>query len=300
MIKIRDLTKSFGETVVLDHVNMTVPKGSIYGLVGPNGAGKSTLIRLLTDIYRPDGGEIMIDGENVRDNPGIKARVRCIYDEIFHYMNVSTRDMMLMMRKLYPNFDLDLYYRLGTVFPEVDERTPIKRLSKGMMKQSAFRLSLSCRPEVLILDEPVDGLDPVVRRNVWSLLMADVEAHGTTVLLSSHNLRELEDVCDYVGILNRGRMMIEQSLSDMQDNIAKVQIIFDENNEPAQFGDVQILSRSRQGRMQSLIVRMSPQKAVEYFSAFNPVYVETIPLNLEEIFIYEMGGVNHEAKEILM
>ena len=200
MIQVNNVVKTFDRFRALDGLSMRVERGSIYGLVGPNGAGKSTILRHLTGVYRPDSGSVLLDGQPVYENPEAKSRIAAIPDELYYFLSASTRDMMRFYRGIYPRFDDKRYQSLREAFPEVDERQPIRRLSKGMQKQSAFWLTLSCCPEVLVLDEPVDGLDPVMRRQVWSLLMGDVAQRGTTVLVSSHNLRELEDVCDHVGI----------------------------------------------------------------------------------------------------
>ena len=194
MIEVQNVVKTFEGFRALDGLTMTVPDGSIYGLVGPNGAGKSTILRHITGIYRQDEGKVLVAGEPVYENPAVKARMASIPDELYYFLSASTRDMMRFYRGFYPRFDPKRYEALKDIFTLVDEKQPIRRLSKGMQKQSAFWLSLCCRPDLLVLDEPVDGLDPVMRRQVWSLLMSDVAEHGTTVLVSSHNLLELEDV----------------------------------------------------------------------------------------------------------
>ena len=201
MIEVKHVTKTFDGFRALDGLTMSVPDGSIYGLVGPNGAGKSTILRHITGIYRQDEGEVLVAGEPVYENPAVKARIASIPDELYYFLSASTRDMMRLFRGFYPRFDQKRYEAMKDIFTTVNEKQPIRRLSKGMQKQSAFWLAMCCRPELLVLDEPVDGLDPVMRRQVWSLLMSDVAEYGTTVLVSSHNLRELEDVCDHVGIL---------------------------------------------------------------------------------------------------
>ncbi len=201
MIQVNDVVKTFSGFKALNHTNMHVPKGSIYGLVGPNGAGKSTIIRHITGGYLQDSGEIYIGGETVYENPATKAKFAYIPDDVFYFIQANTLDMMKYYKGLYPKFDEELFNKLRVCFPEVNPKANIRTLSKGMQKQVAFWLSLSIRPELIILDEPVDGLDPVMRRQIWSLIMSDVAEFGTTVLVSSHNLRELEDVCDYVGIL---------------------------------------------------------------------------------------------------
>ena len=297
MIEVKNLVKRFGGFTALDNLSFNVEKGSVYGLVGPNGAGKSTVIRHLTGIYRQDSGEVLIDGQSVYENPEIKQRIAYIPDEIFFFIQASTRDMMNFYRGIYPRFDTKLYEKLGKIF-EFDEKRPMRQLSKGMQKQSAFRLAVSMRPDVLILDEPVDGLDPVMRRQVWSIIMNDVSERGTTVLVSSHNLRELEDVCDHVGILHNGRLLLQRSLSELQDNIAKVQLVLPEGKTlPENFG---ALHQSSSGRVLTLIMRGTNEYISQKVAALNPVFFDLVPLTLEEIFIYELGGVDYEVREILL
>ncbi|MGI6220492.1 MAG: ABC transporter ATP-binding protein [Coriobacteriales bacterium] len=301
MIEVREVTKTFGSTRALDGVSLTVPRGSVYGLVGPNGAGKSTVISHISGVYRPDSGTVTIDGQPVYDNVEAKKRVFSIYDDIYFHMGASMRDMKRLLAGVYPTFDAERYAKLAAAFPDIDEKTPLRRFSKGMVRQSAFWLAMSCRPEILLLDEPVDGLDPVMRRRVWSLLAADVAEYGTTVLLSSHNLRELEDVCDHVGILDRGKMLIERNLSELQGSVAKVQVLFPEGvSDPALPEDIEVLHTSATGRMRTYIVRLAPAEAQARLSAFSPQYVEAIPLSLEEIFIYEMGGADDAIHDILL
>ena len=299
MIEVSELTKSFGTFQALDHVNIHVDSGSVYGLVGPNGAGKSTLIRHLTGVYRPDSGSITLDGQPIYNDPSVKSKIVCIYDDIYYYMHATTRDLMRLYRGLYPSFDMDRYRKLREVFPEVKETAPLRSLSKGMLKQSAFWLSMSCRPEVLLLDEPIDGLDPVMRRQILSILMGDVAEHGTTVLLSSHNLRELEDICDHVGILHHGKVLLERSLTDLQDSICKIQILFG-TTPPAELPGLKVLHESAAGRLKTYIIRSAPDVALAKLSAYAPLYIEALPLTLEEIFIYELGGMSYEAQNILL
>ena len=226
MLQIKNVTKTFGEFKALDNLSMTVPKGTVYGLVGPNGAGKSTAIRLLTGVYTPDCGELTMNGQPIFENVAIKERIGYIPDEIFYFPSATLEDMRKYYRGLYPKFDDALFDRLYEIF-NLPPKSPIRRFSKGMQKQAAFHLAICCRPDVLILDEPVDGLDPVMRRQVWSLILSDVAEHGTTVLISSHNLRELEDICDHVGIMDHGKMLLEKSLADMQGSTVKLQIVGD-------------------------------------------------------------------------
>ena len=208
--------------------------------------------------------------------------------------------MMRFYRGFYPRFDAGRYEALKDVFPTVNERQSIRRLSKGMQKQAAFWLALSCRPDVLVLDEPVDGLDPVMRRQVWSLLMGDVAEHGTTVLVSSHNLRELEDVCDHVGILSHGKVLIERSLSDLQSNIVKMQVVFQEKELPALPDDMEVLHVSQVGRIHTLIIRGNATDITNRLAVYAPILMEALPLTLEEIFIYELGGEDYAVRDIVL
>ena len=298
MIQVNNVVKDFDGFRALDGVNMKVEKGSIYGLVGPNGAGKSTLIRHLTGVYRPDQGEILIEGEPIYENREVKARISYIPDDLFYFLQADTMVMMKYYRGIYPNFDEKMFFRMQEFFPSIDVKRNIRRLSKGMQKQVAFWLAICCKPDVLILDEPVDGLDPVMRRQIWSILMAEVAERNMTVLVSSHNLRELEDVCDHVGIMHKGQIMIERSLSDLQGNISKIQVACPSGvpKLPEQFN---VLHMSNTGRVYTLIVKGDPKEAEQYLLQSNPTVVDVLPLTLEEIFIYEMGGVDYEIKDIL-
>ena len=300
MIEAKNVVKTFDGFRALDGLTMTVPQGSIYGLVGPNGAGKSTLLRHVTGVYRQDSGSVLLDGNPIYENPAAKARMNHIPDELYYFLSASTRDMMRFYKGFYPRFDMARYQALKDVFTNVDERQPIRRLSKGMQKQSAFWLALCCRPEVLVLDEPVDGLDPVMRRQVWSLLMGDVAEQGTTVLVSSHNLRELEDVCDHVGILSHGKVLIERSLSDLQENVVKMQIVFQQREMPQMPEDLEVLHVSQVGRIHTLIIRGNATEVTNRLAAYAPILMEALPLTLEEIFIYELGGEDYGVREIVL
>ena len=293
MLEMKNVTKTFDAFKALDDLSLTVPQGAVYGLVGPNGAGKSTAIRHLTGVYRPDSGQITLEGAPIFENPAAKRRIGCIPDDVFYYPSASLEDMRRFYRGIYPTFDDALFERLYEVF-QLPRKSPIRRFSKGMQKQAAFHLTLCARPEVLILDEPVDGLDPVMRRQVMSLILADVAEHGTTVLISSHNLRELEDVCDHVGIMDHGKMLLEKSLADMQGLTHKLQIVGDAPQ------GLNVLHESASGRLKTLIVRGQVEDISAQAAAANPAYFDVLPLSLEEIFIYELGGVNYAVKDILL
>ncbi len=299
MLEAKNVVKTFDGFRALDGLTMTVPKGAVYGLVGPNGAGKSTIIRHLAGIYRQDSGEVLLDGQPVYEDPAVKRRMTVIGDDWYYFPQANIREMAHFFAGLYPAFSWERYEKLKQVFP-LDEKMMLRRMSKGMQKQAAFWLTVCCMPEYLILDEPVDGLDPVMRRQVWSLLLGDVAERGTTVLVSSHNLRELEDVCDHVGILNKGRVLLERSLSDLQDNTVKLQVAYQGVTEPVLPAELNILHRSHVGRVYTYIVRGSSEEILRRMQITEPVLLESIPLTLEEIFIYELGGVEYAAKDILL
>ena len=289
MLEMKNVTKAFGAFKALDDLSLHVPKGCVYGLVGPNGAGKTTVIRHLTGIYRPDSGTVTVDGQEMTGDPNLKERIGYISDDVFYFPAATMEDMHRFYRDMYSKFDEALYEKLKEIFPL--PAGPIRRFSKGMQTQAAFHLTLCIRPDVMILDEPVDGLDPVMRRQVMSLVLSDVAERGITVLISSHNLRELEDVCDHVGIMNHGRMLLVKSLADMQGGTVKLQIV----GEAPQ--GCQVLHESRSGRLNTFILRGSYQQVQEKCQRMNPPYFDVLPLSLEEIFIYELGGVNYEIKE---
>ena len=300
MIEAKAVSKSFDGFPALNDLDMTVPKGSIYGLVGPNGAGKSTILRHLCGVYRPDSGVITIEGQPVYEHPTIKERMVVIPDDVYYYGSASVREMMKFYRGMYPTFSMERFEKLAEAFPEVDAKRPIRRMSKGMQKQAAFWLAMSCCPDYLLLDEPVDGLDPVMRRQVWSLLMGDVAERGTTVLVSSHNLRELEDVCDHVGILSHGQVVIERSLSQLQGTTVKLQVAFPDGVQPGLPQGMEVLHQSQLGRVYTYIVRGRAEEVQQQVEAIHPLFVEALPLSLEEIFIYEMGGNDYAVRDIVL
>ena len=293
MLEMKNVTKCFDGFKALDDLTLTVPKGAVYGLVGPNGAGKSTAIRHLTGVYRPDSGSITMEGRPIYENPEVKARIGYIPDDIFYFPSASMEEMRKFYKGIYKNFDDELYKKLLEVF-QLPQKGAIRRFSKGMQKQAAFHLAVCCKPDVLILDEPVDGLDPVMRRQGWSLLLSDVAQRETTVLVSSHNLRELEDVCDHVGIMDKGKLLLERSLADMQGSTQKLQMVGEVPD------GLEILHEQMSGRLKTLIVRGTTEQVRLVVEKSNPVYFDLLPLSLEEIFIYELGGVNYEVKNIVL
>ena len=299
MIRVDNLTKTFGNFKALDGVSLNVDKGSVYGLLGPNGAGKTTLIKHLTGIYSADSGDVTIDGKKVYENTEIKSEIIYIGDDLYFFPTYSIDDMAKFYKNIYSTWSDERYQNLKEVF-KIDTKRKVRKLSKGMQKQVAFWLGMCTLPKVIILDEPVDGLDPVMRRNVWRVVLQDVAENETTVLISSHNLRELEDVCDHVGIMYEGKIVLQKSLYDLKGNIHKIQMAF-ENGLPQEIAqDEAVLHSESTGRVHMLIVRGNIDDIECKFNSYNPILCDIIPLTLEEVFIYELGGMGYEFQNVIL
>jgi len=298
MIEVKSISKSFGAVRALSELSMHVPRGSIYGLVGPNGAGKTTIINHLMGVYKPDSGSVVINGEEIWENTDLKKRMLCINDEWYFYPSFSMKEMAKLYARLYPDFNRERYEKLAEILP-IDENRQIRRFSKGMKKQVAFRLVLSCMPEVLILDEPLDGLDPVMRKQIMNVIISDVAERGMTVLVSSHNLRELEDICDHVGIIHKGSLVAEKPLEDLKGNISKIQIAFD-GEFPTELQSDSILHMSKVGSVYTIIIKGDVAAFEEKAKSFSPLVFDKVSLTLEEVFIYELGGLGYDFKQIVL
>lgn len=299
MIKVSGVSKNFDGFQTLDNFSLNVQKGVIYGLVGPNGAGKTTIINHLTGVLRQDSGSISIDGEDVWENSGLKQRVLSIADDWFYFATFTIRDMMKFYRSIYKSFNEQRYEKLKEIF-QMDEKQQIRRLSKGMKKQVAFWLVLSCMPKVLILDEPLDGLDPIMRKQILSVIINDVAEREMTVLVSSHNLRELEDICDYVGIMFKGTMLAEKPLDDLKGEIHKYQTAFKGGMPQELKTQLEILDKSDIGAINTLIIRGNSEEIDRIIGGFSPLVCEHVKLTLEEVFIYELGGMGYDYKKIIL
>jgi len=299
MIHVDNLCKTFDGFRALCGVSLHVKKGSVYGLLGPNGAGKTTLIKHLAGIYMQDSGSFTIDGQKVFENSDIKKRIIYIGDDLYFFPSYSIKDMAKFYKDIYPTWDDERFENLKEVF-KIDTSRKVRRLSKGMQKQVAFWLGMCTHPQVLILDEPVDGLDPVMRRNVWKIIIQDVAEYGTTVLISSHNLRELEDVCDHVGIMHEGKIVLEKSLDDIKGNIHKLQLAFEGEFPDELKKSMDILHIESTGRVHMAIIKGDGGKIMETASYFAPIICDMLPLSLEEVFIYELGGMGYAFENIIL
>ena len=298
MIEIERVSKRFQETEALKEVSLSVRRGSIYGLVGSNGAGKTTLLKILAGIYKPDSGALTIDSQPVFENFPIKARTVFIPDAPYHFPNFTIRDMAHFHARLYPRWNQARFEKLGEVF-NMETKRRIRTLSKGMQRQVSFWLNLSSAPDVLILDEPLDGLDPVMRKKVKNLIIQDVAERKMTVIISSHNLRDLEDICDYIGILHQGEMLLQRDLDDLKSDVHKIQIAFSGDSPPALLQDLQVLYQEKRGSVLILIARGPFKEIISRMESYHPAILDILPLTLEEIFIYDMGDRGYEIKNVL-
>ena len=299
MIQVKNVTKYFDDFKVLDDFSLNVRKGTIYGLVGPNGAGKTTIINHINGVLKPLEGEITINGTPVYENVNVKQRVLSIADDWFYYSTYTIKQMAHFYADIYPHFNFKRYEAIKEIF-KIDEKRQIRKLSKGMKKQVAFWLVLSAMPQVLILDEPLDGLDPVMRKQVLNLVIADVADREMTGLVSSHNLRELEDICDWVGIIHQGRMIIEKPLDDIKGSVHKYQMVLDESVAKNLEENENVLHISKTGSVYSVIMRGDAEATHENLKVLSPALCERISLTLEEVFIYELGGLGYDFKNIIV
>ena len=300
MIQVNHITKYFEQFKALDDLCLHVKKGSVYGLIGPNGAGKTTVINHITGVYRSNGGEVLVNGQNCYENTAVKQKLLYIPDDLYFFATFSIQQMAKFYAETYENFNWERYETLKQVFG-IHEKKLVSKLSKGMKKQVAFWLAISSMPDVLVLDEPVDGLDPVMRKKVWNLVVQDVSERQMTVLVSSHNLRELEDICDTVGILHRGHMLLEKELDDLKGDIHKFQVAFPQDGAVEQLEkELEVLHVSKMGSVSLLIIKGDRKKISDKIAEYNPLISDSVQLTLEEVFIYELGGIGYDIKDIFI
>jgi len=298
MIKAEMLTKQFEETVALDAIDVEIAEGSIYGLIGSNGSGKSTLLRLISGVYMPDGGRITIDGEDVFDNPEVKAKVSFLGDTPYFLPQSNIAEMSRFYHSLYPTFSMDIYNKLINEFP-LDPKARISSMSKGMQRQAALILAISTSPKYLLLDEAFDGLDPVMRRVLKGLLINGAENYGMTTIISSHNLRELEDLCDRVGLIHNGHIIFNDQIDTLKERLHKVQMVFERTPETSVFDGLDVLKIERTGSLLQAVVRGNSKDIMDYINKLSPVFAECIEPTLEEMFLYELEVAGYDVKSII-
>ena len=298
MIKVSGLVKRYDGNVVLDNFDMNVKKGCVYGLVGPNGAGKTTVINHINGVIKPEEGKVEIDGENVYENLTAKNKIAYISDDWFYFGTYTIKQMAFFYRDIYRNFSMERYKCLSRIFG-INDKKQIRKLSKGQKKQVAFWLSLCAMPEIMILDEPLDGLDPVMRKQVLNFVMEDVSERGMTVLVSSHNLRELEDICNWIGVIQNGRLIAEKPLDDLKGTVGKYQVVFSEDKEEFIQNLEGLMHKTKTGSVYNLIIKGDSNEIYDILNSESPILLEQISLTLEEVFIYELGGMGYDAKNII-
>lgn len=299
MIEMKNISKKFDRFQAVENVNLTIQKGSIYGLIGSNGAGKTTLIKLLAGIYRQDKGDVTIDGASVYENISLKQQIYYIPDQPYFLPQYTTKQMARFYSSIYPSWSEERFQKLAQIF-ELDVNKKIHTFSKGWQRQSAFILALSAKPDFLILDEPMDGLDPVVRKKVKNLLIQDVADREMTILISSHNLREIEDICDHIGIIHKGTLLIEKELDELKSDIHKVQVAYKEGVPEHLLKNLSLLHSEKRGSVFLFIVRGQEDAIAEQIRKTKPVIFDLLPLTLEEIFIYEMGDIGYAIKDVIV
>ncbi len=297
MINAQNLTKRFGDFAALDGISCTIPQGCIYGMVGSNGAGKSTFLRLITGVYRPDGGSVTIDGEPVYENPHKKAEIAYVPDTLYFLNGASMERMAKLYRAIHPDFDYDRFRRLTALF-ELNPHKSVNTFSKGMKRQAATILALSSRPRYIFFDETFDGLDPIMRARVKSLICEDVLERQSTAIITSHSLRELEDTCDQLALLHKGGLVLESDVQNLKTSLFKVQIAFSNDFDRDTFAGIDMLHFSKRGSVANLIVRGDREQTVTRLQAMCPVLLDVLPLTLEEVFTYEMEALGYTASDI--
>ena len=298
MIEVINLTKKFSDFTALDNVTCTIPSGCVYGMVGSNGAGKSTFLRLISGVYKGEHGTIKIDGEDVFENPAVKSRIAFVSDDLFFLQGASIFRMRDLYRAIYPNFDDERFNNLLQSFG-LNPKKPIQHFSKGMRRQAAILLALSCRPDYLFFDETFDGLDPVMRGLVKSLIYNDVAERGATAIITSHSLRELEDVCDQLALLHLGGLVLQSDVQNLKTSLFKVQIAFPALPSPDAFDGLGVAQCKQVGSVFSLVIRGNRDEIVARLQAMNPILLDVLPLTLEEVFTFEMANLGYSFQEVL-
>jgi len=299
MICAKNLTMKFDNFSALKNLNCEIPESCIYGLVGSNGAGKSTFLRLIGGIYRPNEGEVTIDGKPVYENPEVKSQILYVPDELYFLPQASMNRMAELYSAIYKNFNYERFDNLTKTFG-LNPKANINTFSKGMKRQAATILALSCMPKFLFFDETFDGLDPVMRNLVKQVIYNDVLERKTTTIITSHSLRELEDTCDQLALLHKGGIVFESDIQDLKTALFKVQVAFDTPYTKDKFGGIEMLDYNQMGSVATFIARGDKEEVVAKIRSLNPIILDVLPLNLEEVFIYEMESLGYAFKEILM
>ncbi len=299
MINASNVTMRFEDFVALKDLNCNIPSGCIYGLVGSNGAGKSTFLRLISGVYKPECGEILIDGEPVYENPIAKNKIVYIPDELYFLPQSNMNKMADFYKAIYPQFSYERYLNLTNTF-RLDPTANFNTFSKGMKRQAATILGLSTMPQYLFFDETFDGLDPVMRNLVKTVIYNDVMERKTTTIITSHSLRELEDTCDQLALLHKGGIVFESDIQNLKTSLFKVQLAFDREYSRETFSGIEMLSYAQSGSVANFIVRGDRDDVKDRLRKLGPMFIDILPLGLEEVFIYEMEALGYAFNDVLM
>ena len=298
MIKISNLNKTYGSKKVLEDLNCNIKTNSIYGLIGANGAGKSTLLRIMNDIYRRDSGSIEIDGIEIENNEDMKQKLVFIPDDLYFFPGYTLKEMAKFYDSLYKNFDMKYLEELAGIL-KLDLNSKLQNFSKGMKRQCALICAIATNADYMFFDETFDGLDPVVRNLIKKIIVNQMEKKETTVIMTSHNLRELEDICDNLGLLYKGGILFESDINSLKTNMFKVQISLKEDFDKNTFNGLEIMSFKKTGSVATLIIKGDRDLAEDYLNRLNPIILDFLPLTLEEVFIYEMEVLGYEFNQII-
>jgi len=298
MIKISGLSKSYGNKKVLDNLNCNIKTNSIYGLIGANGAGKSTLLRIIADVIRRDSGAVLVDDREVEDNEVVKQKIAFLPDDLYFFSGYTMTDMAKFYQAMYEKFDMEYFKDLASML-KLDINAKVESFSKGMKRQVALICTIATNADYMLFDETFDGLDPVIRNLMKKIIAKQMEAKCTTIIMTSHNLRELEDICDNLGLLYKGGILFESDIDTLKTNMFKVQISLKDDFDKDSFSDLNILSFSKTGSVAKIIIQGDREKAEEILKNKNPIILDFLPLTLEEVFIYEMEVLGYEFNQVV-
>lgn len=298
MIEIKNLSKAFEKNFALKKLNFQVGDSSVFALVGSNGSGKSTLLRTISGVYQPTAGDVLIDGKPIFENPQLKDQVYFVADVPFFYNGTTLDNASNLLSKIYSGWSKETYLRLCSIFP-IDRRGKLINMSKGMQRQASLILALSAKPKYLLLDEIFDGLDPVIRRLVKQLIINDVSDRGMSVIIASHNMRELEDICDHIAFLHRGNLVVEDDVEEIKTQVHKFHAAFDRDFDQNEIiGGLEILNIKRSGNLISFTAKGNKEDIEKIIKAQEPIFMESLPLTLEEIFMCEMEVAGYDIENI--
>ncbi len=297
MLTAQNLTKVFDGIKALDSICFEIDDGCVYGLVGSNGSGKSTLLRLISGVYSPDGGKVGIDGIASFNNPGVKSQIAFLGDTPYFLPQSNLKEMAQFYKSTYKNFDEETYKYLLSVFP-LDEKARLSTFSKGMRRQAALILMLSTRPRYLLLDEAFDGLDVVMRKTLSNIIIDSTEKLGMTVIIASHNLREIEDMCDHISLLHKGKLIADGNIEEVRGKIHKIQAVFENVPETEAFKALDLMKIERNGSVVSIVAKGDRDEILSFVESLKPKFSECIDVSLEEAFIYELEVLGYDIKSI--